>query len=210
MYSKNAEFANRIKELRKQYDLTQQQLADAIGVRKTTICNYEKGYSTPTYETRQKLSKYFKLESSYFIPDATKKAAQRIAGVSIPFFLPDNIDGLRLKQNNLADSSLTLPVIFKLPREGCIATYAPDNSKNLCGIKKNYCVIINPNKMLHDGCLFAAIWNNCLIVRKYHQNEEHTYMYAESNKIPSSESIQMIPTENFNILGVITKYIANF
>ncbi len=210
MYSKNAEFAKRIKELRIEKGLTQEQLAKAIDVRKTTICNYENGYSTPTYKIRQKLSKYFNIEATYFIPDFTRKVAQRIAGVSIPFFLPDNVDGLILKKNNLADSSLTLPVSFKVPREGCIATSAPDNAMNLCGIKKNYCVIINPNKLLHDGCVFAAIWNNNLIIRKYHQNEEHTYMYAESNKIPSGESIQMIPTENFTVLGVITKCIVSF
>jgi transcriptional regulator with XRE-family HTH domain len=210
MYSKNAEFAERMKKLRKDRGLTQEELAKEINVRKTTICNYEKGYSTPTYEIRQKLSKFFNIESTYFIPDLSKRAAQRMAGTSIPFFLPDNINGLRLKENNLADSSLTLPVMFKLPREGCIATAAPDNSMNLCGIKKNHCVIINPNKLLHDGCVFAAIWNESLIIRKYHQNEEHTYMYAESNKIPSGESIQMIPTESFSVLGVVTKCIVNF
>ncbi len=212
MYSQNAEFAKRIQELRKKYNLTQQQLADKISVRKTTICNYEKGYSTPTIATIQKLMKCFNLEASYFIPenDFNKKNITKLQGSSIPYFSPENTEGLILGKNSHADSSVTLPSLLKIPRDDCIATCAPDNSMNLCGIKKNYCVIINKTRLMYDGCIFAAIWNNELVLRKYHQNEEKAFMCAESTKIPSGESIQIIPEENFNVLGIVTNCIIGF
>jgi len=44
-------FGKRLKELRKQAGLTQQQLGDMIGVTKVSICCYENGTRTPTLDT---------------------------------------------------------------------------------------------------------------------------------------------------------------
>ncbi len=44
-------FGKRLKELRKDRGLTQQQLGDMVGVTKVSICCYENGTRTPTLET---------------------------------------------------------------------------------------------------------------------------------------------------------------
>ena len=44
-------FGKRLKELRKQAGLTQQELGRLIGVTKVSICCYENGTRTPTLET---------------------------------------------------------------------------------------------------------------------------------------------------------------
>lgn len=44
-------FGKRLKELRKQANLTQQQLGNSIGVTKVSICCYENGTRTPTLDT---------------------------------------------------------------------------------------------------------------------------------------------------------------
>ena len=44
-------FGKRLKELRKDKGLTQQQLGDMVGVTKVSICCYENGTRTPTLET---------------------------------------------------------------------------------------------------------------------------------------------------------------
>ena len=44
-------FGKRLKELRKKSNLTQQQLGDAVGVTKVSICCYENGTRTPTLDT---------------------------------------------------------------------------------------------------------------------------------------------------------------
>ena len=48
----------RLKYLRKQDDITQQQLADALGVGKSTISMYENGNREPDFEALEKYIKY--------------------------------------------------------------------------------------------------------------------------------------------------------
>lgn len=50
---------NRIRELRKQSRLSQQALADQIGVFRNTISNWETGYSQISIENAKKVAEYF-------------------------------------------------------------------------------------------------------------------------------------------------------
>lgn len=59
---------SRIKYLRKLEDITQQQLADAIGVAKSTISMYETGQREPDFETLEALADYFNVEMRTFFP----------------------------------------------------------------------------------------------------------------------------------------------
>ena len=205
-------FAQRIKELRKSWGITQQQMADMMEVRKTTISNYESGYATPTISTLRRFMVRFNLPASYFVPDmqdeATEKKAQILYGTPIPYFNPTNLEGLKTGEPYLMNSSLCLPAPLHIPKTGHIATSAPDNAMNKCGIKRGSCIIINTErKEPVDGEIFAAIRGYELIVRKYRNNIEGSYMEAESTRIPSGLSIEQIPSENFNILGIVNKTI---
>ena len=50
------EFKDRLKELRTDHQLTQQELADAIGVHVMTISGYERGIRKPDFETLDKIA----------------------------------------------------------------------------------------------------------------------------------------------------------
>lgn len=52
-----------IKNNRLKLHLTQQQLADLLGVKKQTVSEWERGNSIPRYSTLVKLKEYFKVES---------------------------------------------------------------------------------------------------------------------------------------------------
>lgn len=52
-------FGKRIKELRKQHKITQEKLAELIGVEPQQICRIEKGSCFTTMETLEKFSKVF-------------------------------------------------------------------------------------------------------------------------------------------------------
>ena len=52
---------NRIQELRAESHLTQQELADAIGVTRATVLALEKGSYNPSLELTFRISRYFKL-----------------------------------------------------------------------------------------------------------------------------------------------------
>lgn len=212
MYTNDKLFADRIKDLRKAHGLTQQEMADMIGIRKTTISNYESGYATPTISTLKRFMAKFNLPASYFVPEmsneVTSKRVQTMYGTAMPYYEPHNIEGLKSGEKVLMDSSLSLPAPLHLPKTGYIATCAPDNSMNLCGIKRGSCVVINTEKrVLSDGDIFAAISSNHLIIRKYHNNFEGSYMSAESTRIPAGLSIEEIPSEDFTVLGIIDRII---
>ncbi len=58
---------NRLKEIRKANNLTQDQVAEIIGVAKTTYCNYENGRSEMEFSSIIKLAKHFNVSVGYLI-----------------------------------------------------------------------------------------------------------------------------------------------
>ena len=58
---------NRLRKLRQDKGLTQTELANIIGTKKTTISNYETGYSSPDYETLIKLADFFEVSTDYLL-----------------------------------------------------------------------------------------------------------------------------------------------
>lgn len=57
----------RLKDLRKQHKLTQQQVADRVWVSKAIISSYELGTRSPSYEVLIKLSKLFGVTTDYLL-----------------------------------------------------------------------------------------------------------------------------------------------
>ena len=62
-----ASLGERLKELRTGRHLTQQQLADKIGVAKNTVSVYENGIRRPSYEVLEAISDYFNVDVSYIL-----------------------------------------------------------------------------------------------------------------------------------------------
>ena len=60
-------FDKRLRELRKQRNLTQLQLADAISVNKQTISQYERGVRRPDFDTLDLLCDFFNVSSDYML-----------------------------------------------------------------------------------------------------------------------------------------------
>lgn len=63
-------FAKRLRYLRNLNNKTQQQLADYLNVGKSTISNYETGYSSPDIETLKKLSEIFNVSTDYLLGES--------------------------------------------------------------------------------------------------------------------------------------------
>ena len=58
---------NRIRELRKKGRLSQQTLANQIGVFRNTISNWETGYSQISLENAKKVAEYFGVTIEYLL-----------------------------------------------------------------------------------------------------------------------------------------------
>ncbi|CAM3555600.1 helix-turn-helix domain-containing protein [Marinicrinis lubricantis] len=60
-------FAKRLKQLRKNRKFSMQEMADSVGVAKSTYAGYESGYRQPTLETIQTIAKKLHTSSDYLL-----------------------------------------------------------------------------------------------------------------------------------------------
>ena len=68
------DFGNKLKELRTQNGLTQQQLATQLGVTKSVISFYERQERTPSPEVLRKMAVLFKVSTDFLLDiDSTKR-----------------------------------------------------------------------------------------------------------------------------------------
>ena len=67
------DFGNRIKTLRLQNNLTQEQLASRLNLTKSVISAYETGLRMPSYETLISISRVFKVTTDYLLGLERKK-----------------------------------------------------------------------------------------------------------------------------------------
>ena len=76
------DFGKRLKTLRIESGLTQQQVADRIWVNKASISSYELSTRLPSYEVLIKLSKLFNVSTDYLLGIENKEKANSIVDVS--------------------------------------------------------------------------------------------------------------------------------
>ena len=84
MSGKNAElqapvhgdFAHRLRELRRQKDLSQTELAERVQVHSTHISRYERGLSRPSADTLKRLADVLGVSGDYLLEGATDEAAK--------------------------------------------------------------------------------------------------------------------------------------
>jgi len=62
-----SEFHNVLKKLRSNRNITQSELADEIGVSKSTISMYETNHREPDFETLEKIADYFNVDVGYLL-----------------------------------------------------------------------------------------------------------------------------------------------
>lgn len=62
--------SNKIQALRKQHNLTQEQLADQLNVSRQALSKWELGVSTPEADKIVQLSDYFKVSTDYLLKDS--------------------------------------------------------------------------------------------------------------------------------------------
>jgi transcriptional regulator with XRE-family HTH domain len=67
------DMGNKLKSLRLEYNLTQKQVADRIGLATSAVSSYESGTRYPTYDTLAKLSYIFHVSTDYLIGITDKR-----------------------------------------------------------------------------------------------------------------------------------------
>jgi transcriptional regulator with XRE-family HTH domain len=59
-------FGRRLRQIRRQHDLTQEQLAELAGISVDMLSNIERGINAPSFETMEKLSKVLSIPVKEF------------------------------------------------------------------------------------------------------------------------------------------------
>lgn len=96
---------NKIKELRKRDKITQQELAEKIGIGKSAISNYESGYRMPKQDLLFNLANVFNESVDIFFPNFTNKPGNEL--LSLDKKIAANIKKVRtqkqLSKEHVAD-----------------------------------------------------------------------------------------------------------
>lgn len=88
-------FGSKLKSLRKELNLTQEQLAKRIGVAKSVVSYYESGERYPSYDVLVKLTNVFHVTTDYLL-DIEKKHTLDVSDLS-----PEDIQVLQTVANAL-------------------------------------------------------------------------------------------------------------
>ncbi|HOJ10981.1 MAG TPA: helix-turn-helix transcriptional regulator [Clostridiales bacterium] len=75
---------NRIKQLRKEYNLTQHQFGNLFGLYDSTICLYESGKRTPEYNIILKIADYFNVSVDWLLGRVDNKNLTMIENDKMP------------------------------------------------------------------------------------------------------------------------------
>ncbi len=71
-------FAERLKKLRKENNMSQQKLADLIGLGQSAIAMWEKGKNSPEYESLIKIADIFNVSIDYLAGQKSSRSSHRI------------------------------------------------------------------------------------------------------------------------------------
>ena len=66
-------FGKQLRKIRRNRDITQERLAESIGVTAEFISNIERGKSAPSFETMEKLARVLEVDVSEFFTPLDKK-----------------------------------------------------------------------------------------------------------------------------------------
>ncbi|MCM3754617.1 MULTISPECIES: helix-turn-helix domain-containing protein [Bacillus subtilis group] len=71
-------FNKKLIALRKSKKLTQEEMAEKIGVHRGTYANYERGHRQPDYETLVKIADFFEVSTDYLLRGTDPKVQDKI------------------------------------------------------------------------------------------------------------------------------------
>lgn len=93
-----ATFANVLRLLRNEKNMSQQELADALGVSKSAVNMYERGERQPNFETLEVIADYFNVDTDYLLGRTTKTTR-----VIQPDTLAAHFDGNEYSEDELEE-----------------------------------------------------------------------------------------------------------
>ncbi|MGO1580693.1 MAG: helix-turn-helix domain-containing protein [Peptoniphilaceae bacterium] len=178
------DFGNKLKFLRRQFHITQKELAEILNVERATIAGYETRNSEPNFNKLIKLSEYFNVSIDYLLSNDKISKAE---GLRIPILI---------QEGNLFQQSLDYLIVDKNKyKNKKLFSIAVKNDEFKPKIPKDSLLILEGDSNPKDGDLILARINKNREVLKY---------YYELNNIiltSTREKPIEVKKENIEILA---------
>lgn len=219
MKNKEIIYSSIIKTARESRRISQESLAQRIGVRKTTISNYETGYSNPNPEMVIKIASALGYTPAQMLElKHTKdnhlnlpRTYQGVNDVFIPYIKTSNVSISTISNNGYMDSYVTLPK-FMLSDDGSyLCLTVVDNSMDADGIRRNDYVFIRKSVVFPTASVVLAVnlKTEEYIIRRYHADERRISLIPSSTSgdFPIISYDQDFP--EYKIVGYVEKVLSN-
>lgn len=137
-------FGQRVKELRKIYGLSQQQLAIKLGIERSTVAHWESGKTAPNYEVLDKIADIFEVSLDFLLGKTTVPDGEVVSKVTIM--------SLKIPVYGIIPAGTPIEAIEEVLEEVSVPDYLK-RKKDLFGLKV---VGDSMNQILPDG--FIAVF----------------------------------------------------
>ena len=194
-----SDFSSRLKYYRKRDGLTQEEVAKRLGLRKSTICNYENDYSEPNMENLQKIAELFHVTLDEIIgitPTVHEPGLMPLA-TALPV--------LSLSSAEPTGEEISLPSSF-LKSGDYFAVCLPDDELQPVHLCRGDFVICDRHAVLKNGDLVAFFSKELgVIVRCYYAEGTQLTLTSLGKKPPLLRK-----TEDIITLGKVIKAAVSF
>lgn len=198
----------KIKELRKQKGITQQQLADVLCVEKTNISKWESGAYEPGKMVLSKLAEYFNVSVDYLLGRTDlPKTLQDEVEIKDRFPIPllgSVVAGIPIEAQENLEGYITTDLS---PANEYFALRVHGDSMINVGIKDKSIVIVHKQSCANCGQIVVAMLNGAQTVKKFMMSGDMIYLVAAN---PNYSPIPISQKDDFVILGVVKEVRISF
>lgn len=193
-------FASILKDLRKEYNLTQEQLAKMLSISKSAISMYELGQRSPDYDMLLKIAEVFNVDVNYLfgqtrvvggIRPITKKKLPMLGNVACgePIFANE-------EHETFIDANADLDADFCLTAKG-------DSMINARIFDGDLLFVKSQNTVENGEIAVVLIENEATVKRVYYDKENNVITLVPEN--PTHKPLRYIGTEldQIRILGKV-------
>lgn len=202
-------FSQRLQLLRKKHNMTQLDLAGLVGVGKTTISNYETGYSSPDIGTVNKMASLFNVSIDYLLGNAlpvstvAEDSAILLSDTrKVPIYRlrPKNKDNIFAPENIIGWQPVPANIIAQ---RGFIIEDDCMSSK----INKGDIVLIKSQSSFTNGqAVLAKLPDGSIIIRKATHTNDGVILSPDNPKYQP----QVYEDKDVFIIGIVEKIITDY
>lgn len=200
----------RIKKLRKEKGLTQQELGEMLGVQKSAIAKYENG-RVPNLkkETISKLADIFNVTPNYLLGIDEPATPYFSNNIDIPLY-SDVCCGEGMFVEDNIEEYISLPESLLNPRKDYFCQYANGDSMKDESIRPGDLIIFEKTQSLNNGDIGCfSVEDNVATCKKYYRdNTQNCVILQPANDKYSPIIINEYNYQSFKIIGKLALVIS--